>query len=367
MTDLSQDTERKAQYTEVSERIMKLQEDIKLINYDYGHIQENIKEAKQVSQEISRNFMQTTIQLDEYKKKFGNMINGIQTTIDKNKDEQKNLYIKTEERFQGLENMVLEIKTKLQSEELANEATRTTVEELIAKIRCFEENVAHNNEQTLDFSQHIDSIKSTKTKMQEMEMQVRATENFLEKYLPIFTQSQISETLFHCLPTTNKKKLFFYEEKKFKDLNNDILKDDGNPNLARKMETMYSLLETTVKRYARSMAASSLGIKQPDSEAIGKTPSPLRKLSKRRSGGNDDTSSDVNTYIAGDENMSDEILINDDKSSNHKRRLYSDNSISNLNAPSNYDGRAEENGTLFSTGEGSVIVNFNIKKLTFYL
>jgi len=86
--------------------LTKLQDDIKLINYDYGHIQENIKEAKQISQEISKNFVQTTRQLDEYKTNFGNMVNNLQKTIDKNADDQKIISIKTEQRFQGLDNMV---------------------------------------------------------------------------------------------------------------------------------------------------------------------------------------------------------------------------------------------------------------------
>ncbi len=63
--------------------------------------------------------------------------------------------------------------------------------------------------------------------MQEMKIQVKATEDFLEKYPLIFTQLQIPETPFHCLPTKNKKTSFFSKERKFKDISDDILGDVG--------------------------------------------------------------------------------------------------------------------------------------------
>jgi len=57
-------------------------------------------------------------------------------------------------------------------------------------------------------------------------------ENFVEKYVPIRIQSTISEVLTFILPLQDKEKLNDFEKKKFAELHQIILEDDGIPRLA---------------------------------------------------------------------------------------------------------------------------------------
>ena len=60
-------------------------------------------------------------------------------------------------------------------------------------------------------------------------------ENFMEKYVPMRIQSQISETLNSCLDRKSMKFLAQYERQKFEDLHNMILEDEGNPGLVQRV------------------------------------------------------------------------------------------------------------------------------------
>jgi hypothetical protein len=57
-------------------------------------------------------------------------------------------------------------------------------------------------------------------------------ENFVEKYIPIRIQSTISETLTYILPYSQRTKLIEFDKKKFQELHQIILEDDGIPRLA---------------------------------------------------------------------------------------------------------------------------------------
>ena len=65
--------------------------------------------------------------------------------------------------------------------------------------------------------------------------QFNTVENFVEKYIPLRIQSQISETLGAVLQSSLLNKLENYEMEKFAQLNQIILQDDGNGNLKRMM------------------------------------------------------------------------------------------------------------------------------------
>jgi len=60
-------------------------------------------------------------------------------------------------------------------------------------------------------------------------------ENFVEKYIPVRIQSQISETLQTVLPYKEIETLLKYEKDKFKDLHQTILDDDGIPDLFKSL------------------------------------------------------------------------------------------------------------------------------------
>ena len=65
--------------------------------------------------------------------------------------------------------------------------------------------------------------------------QFNTVENFVEKYVPIRIQSQISETLEAVLQRSYLNRLENFEMEKYKQLNLAILEDDGTSNLTEIM------------------------------------------------------------------------------------------------------------------------------------
>ena len=172
-----------------------------------------------------------------------------------------NLTDQVEEQFQRVTSGLTDVRAYTQNHEISISSLKTHVSEMQGKIASFDRNLKDCNLTIKNFGQHIDSIKSLKFKIENFELQIRTSENYLEKYLPLYTQSQISEALHSCLSTTNKRRLILFEERKFRDLNNDILQDDGNPNIQRRVEKVYEILEPTIKRYTRGFVAQNMGIK----------------------------------------------------------------------------------------------------------
>jgi len=61
-------------------------------------------------------------------------------------------------------------------------------------------------------------------------------ENFVEKYIPIRIQSTISEVMSWVLPYKERKKLAEFEKRRFMELHQIILEDDGIPHLADQLK-----------------------------------------------------------------------------------------------------------------------------------
>ena len=61
-------------------------------------------------------------------------------------------------------------------------------------------------------------------------------ENFVEKYIPIRIQSTVSEALSAILPYKERLKQVEFDKKKFAELHQIILDDDGIPRLAEKLK-----------------------------------------------------------------------------------------------------------------------------------
>lgn len=61
-------------------------------------------------------------------------------------------------------------------------------------------------------------------------------ENFVEKYIPIRIQSTISEALTAILPYKERLKQAAYDKKKFAELHQIILEDDGIPKLVEQLK-----------------------------------------------------------------------------------------------------------------------------------
>jgi hypothetical protein len=61
-------------------------------------------------------------------------------------------------------------------------------------------------------------------------------ENFVEKYIPVRIQSQISETLQQVLPYKETQTLAAFEKLRFNEMHQLILEDDGVPRLYEKIK-----------------------------------------------------------------------------------------------------------------------------------
>lgn len=64
-------------------------------------------------------------------------------------------------------------------------------------------------------------------------------ENFVEKYIPIRIQSQISETMNVIVPKDTKKKLEAFEHERFSTMHQTILEDDGVPHLYKHLRRIH--------------------------------------------------------------------------------------------------------------------------------
>ena len=63
-------------------------------------------------------------------------------------------------------------------------------------------------------------------------------ENFIERYLPLKVQNQISHTLNYIIEPKNKWRLKDYEEQKFLELRDIMLEDKGLPDIEQECKSV---------------------------------------------------------------------------------------------------------------------------------
>lgn len=102
-------------------------------------------------------------------------------------------------------------------------------------------------------------------------------ENYVEKYLPVRVQGQISETLQQALDYKEAARLVKYEKSKFMELHGVILMDDGVPRLYERIKDIrFELENIDFKNYqglmlARTKDGPSVSFAGPAKEAAGST------------------------------------------------------------------------------------------------
>ena len=79
-------------------------------------------------------------------------------------------------------------------------------------------------------------------------------ENFIEKYLPIRIQTQISDTVKAITDKKLKKHLEEYEAAKYEELHSAILRDDGDPAIIKHMQNIAG--DSTVQSPKRQLSSS---------------------------------------------------------------------------------------------------------------
>ena len=81
-------------------------------------------------------------------------------------------------------------------------------------------------------------------------------ENFMEKYIPIKIQSQISETMKSVLDKKAKKNLEAFNTHKFEQLHSAILEDDGNPAIHEQIKRLSVAIESLSSGNSKLISSS---------------------------------------------------------------------------------------------------------------
>ncbi len=71
---------------------------------------------------------------------------------------------------------------------------------------------------------------------------LKATDNYLEKYIPIKIQTMISQTLHRILKYDEEFKLCQFEEDRFLELTHIVLNDNGIPSLSKKTYSLPQII-----------------------------------------------------------------------------------------------------------------------------
>ena len=96
-----------------------------------------------------------------------------------------------------------------------------------------------------------DRVKELEGKVKKLEKEedwignnLKAVENWVEKYEPLRVQHQISETLNQCLDRKAKAKLVEYDKKVCMDLRDTIFHDAGSPSIQTKLQDIFTELSS---------------------------------------------------------------------------------------------------------------------------
>ncbi|CDW88205.1 UNKNOWN [Stylonychia lemnae] len=223
-------------------------EDINKQREDWLFEIDNMKRAvgslEQNKDMIYQEIRRIQVQNDETKEDF----------INKLKENYANLLLSIEDLRNNLSNQELNLSLTT-SKSMSNS---NYVRELQSRSDVFAENIQKcQKELTLlyELKQDKSIMEEIKDKMweeihkmqrelDEKTNQFNTVENFVEKYIPIRIQSQISETLACILNRSQMNKLENFEMEKFQQLNLVILEDDGSANL---QEIMKEILKEIVK------------------------------------------------------------------------------------------------------------------------
>ena len=152
-----------------------------------------------------------------------------------------------------MNNLITSHSSSLNTHEIVIIGTKSEVLNINLKINQSEKFIDELKTRQQIFITQLEGFKSLNFKIEDLQLKLMTTDNFIDKYLPFYTQAQISETLHSCLSTTHKRKLIQFEDKKFKELNNNIYIDDGNHKLEKKITGIYEILENVIKRYSKAI------------------------------------------------------------------------------------------------------------------
>ena len=92
------------------------------------------------------------------------------------------------------------------------------------------------------------SCLSLKSKLDTLSSQFRINEKYIEQYIPIFTQIQISEALDNGLRGKERKQNAIFQQKKFEALVHSLREETKSSSFAKKINTIYDIVDPIMQK-----------------------------------------------------------------------------------------------------------------------
>eukprot|EP00347_Sterkiella_histriomuscorum_P004957 403358437 len=173
--------------------------------------------------------------LEKYSKQYNSLLSEISEIREKNINLDNSLFRK-EQEIRRLQNHLGQVQKQLENHD-----------QWLHKIQ---EQANHIDKNKCDISDVNVDLKKIDQELDKIKLDVdnhgnhfAMVENFVEKYIPIRIQSTISEVLSFILPYKEKNKLSEFEKKRFAELHQIILEDDGIPKLAEQLKQIRMKME----------------------------------------------------------------------------------------------------------------------------
>ena len=112
--------------------------------------------------------------------------------------------------------------------------------------------------------------------LEDLNSNMMTTDNYLDKYLPFRIQNFISETLENTIPKDQLVKLATFEKVKYKHMHENIIKDDGVPNLKKSYPDIKEIIDQGTDKSTKRLPSSKR------IEAMGDLPTNLQTESQSK-------------------------------------------------------------------------------------
>ncbi|CDW83267.1 UNKNOWN [Stylonychia lemnae] len=173
--------------------------------------------------------------LEKYSKQYNSLLGEISEIREKNIVLDNGLF-KKEQEIRRLQNHIQQLQKQVEGHDAWLHKMQDQIND-IDKRKC---DIVDVNKDLKNLDSEIDKIKLD---VDNHGNHFAMVENFVEKYIPIRIQSTISEVLSVILPYKEKNKLGEFEKKRFAELHQIILEDDGIPRLAEQLKQIRMKME----------------------------------------------------------------------------------------------------------------------------
>ncbi|CAI2385161.1 unnamed protein product [Moneuplotes crassus] len=228
--------DRKQEEVKVYQQISNLELNVKETMETFQIVKREIDIIKSRNETIAKNQDSNNEAMFKIREQINSKNEEIETKI----EERFNEFQVTISEFQ---NMITVLETQIDQAAIDNFKTqlaslKLTQGKILRNIEVVKQEKA-DQKQTFDEVTKINEILQAHTKkIEDQYNHTMTVENFMEKYIPITIQTQISDTLKSIIDKKMKRSLEHYETRKFNDLHKMILDDNGDPEIKNKIMEM---------------------------------------------------------------------------------------------------------------------------------